>query len=138
MNNSFLKQYVNLLAAAKTPIDAAISDGKAISLVNREESGKTSYEAIGMAQSGIGGGLITSLGQNQVRSNLITRLVAAFDENNGNGTLTATVGNKSHNVLKTMQVIYSRDTDGAWKCEIDTKSKKGWKAKFTPNGCTTK
>lgn len=57
--------------------------------------------------------------------------------NNGSGTVIATMDGSVSTAIKGTKVELSRNTSGVWSCIVDKSGATAYKTDFTPSGCTT-
>ncbi|MDI4483282.1 prepilin-type cleavage/methylation domain-containing protein [Moraxella lacunata] len=126
ISKSQTTRVVGELAAGKTAVDAALFEGKTPVL---SEASSTSKENIG---------LTTSENSATPRSNLMESVNLEGFANNGEGSISATLGGNANKDIAKTVISQKRTTDGVWTCEVDGNTAPKYKPKFTPAGCTTK
>ena len=108
------------MSVAKVIIDAALPDGKKITL---DAENKDGYESLG---------LVTENGE--PRNPLISKYELKGFENNEEGKIVATFGGRSDRRLHDSKIHLERKKDGAWICSIERKNPR-FKQRFYPVGC---
>src|SRR5690554_66323 len=61
-------------------------------------------------------------------------------QNDGSGTMTATLGGSASAAVKNANIVLTRSAAGAWTCAVtgkDENSDAGWKDSYAPTGCPT-
>ena len=113
------------LAAGKTAVDAALFEGKTPVL---SEASSTSKENIGLTSSET---------SEKPRSNLMASVELTGFADNGQGSISATLGNKANKDIAKTVITQERTTEGVWTCKIDGSKAAKYKEKFNPTGCTS-
>ena len=114
-----MTRVVGELAAGKTAVDAALFEGKKPVL---DGDSTVSQENVGLKAN------------NKPRSNLMSEVSMTGFENSGEGTLSATLGDRANKDIVGTVATQNRSPEGVWTCTI---TKGGnYKVKFNPTGCT--
>ena len=126
------------LAARKTPIDAALFEGRKTTLNETVPAADVkTTDALALVK-GEGAANATA-----ATTDLVSNLMSSIQQTGFNtpanaGTLVAKLGNTANAALKDVTVTLNRSADGVWTCTVaNTVAANGWKDKFLPSGCTT-
>lgn len=123
------------LSARKTIVDAALFEGRGVS-IGESVPGSNASKMDPLAFAA--GSTIGSNTSSPV-SNLLAKVeVTGFagDDPTNQGTIVATFGNTANAALKGGKMTFERTADGVWTCNItEVLAENGWKDKFAPSGC---
>jgi len=75
------------------------------------------------------------VGYDAAKSNLVDTFTAVENATSGDFVLTAQLGDNAASAISLAQVIWTRDVNGNWTCEVDDNSATGWKDSYAPAGC---
>ncbi|UYZ70407.1 pilin [Moraxella bovis] len=126
ISKSQTTRVVGELAAGKTAVDAGLFEGK------KPVIGSTSSDEMVNAPVGLKDGADDA---GNPRSNLMSTVELTGFDQNGEGVIKATLGNKANKDIHGAVIEQKRDEKGVWTCVV-TGGGSGWKDKFIPTGCT--
>ena len=112
------------LASVKTSVETVIANGNIPTLTPSEDG----IPYLGKKLEYIG------LNKDLPQSNLIYNL--SITNNAPDLKIYASMNSNSVATIKDVIFIYSRESQGAWTCEINHNAALTWKSSYTPNGCT--
>lgn len=127
ISESQMTRIAGEVSSRKTIIDAAFFKGRDVTLASETNDANTDTLNFYTGTN--------TQGEDNTTSSLVSSVTVS--DTDGPGTeIVATVGRTANSAIAGTTITYERDATGNWTCTVTGVTGAGWKAKFTPQGCT--